>query len=113
MRSQQTRYIEKSVASLPANATAQDIAVHIVAPDVKVVPVRRIRGNRYEAPRLSGTLMRDAWDCAATNERDALRNFKDTDADAVGIMLADGSHHLLDPDTRTIVRFVEYIDAWS
>lgn len=108
------RAVEKMAGELPGDATAEDIALALACAEVGCVPLRAVsRGRGYEAIPVSGASFYDPWALAASSTRDVRRNAQGwAQADAVGICFPHGGPNwVLDPDTRKLAKFVQFVDG--
>lgn len=96
----------------PANAPLSVVAAQIVSRDVRVVPLRRSSDGLHWEPVPMHGVGHDAWHYADQDvtaiQRNAARWRK---ADAIGVRFsyAEHAHFVLDPDERTLSKFVEFV----
>lgn len=103
--------IEDVASNLSATAAASDIAAAIASAEAGVIPLRRIRGH-FEVIRASGGWSRESWSHPARNAAQVTREHcRFSQAQAVGVVFANGQRFLIDPDTRLLIRFVEFVDG--
>ncbi|MCL4716016.1 MAG: hypothetical protein KJZ75_14000 [Hyphomonadaceae bacterium] len=107
------RGVEMAAKSLPKDATAEEIASALTSDVVGCVPLRRTKCGRGFEPVPLASMQYDAWALASRSARDVKRHaLRWAKAEAVGITFPHGGPDwVLDPDTRTLSKFVIRMDA--